>query len=130
MTLPKMLADICEWPYNPSAYFYPKSLHEIIGFFPEEEHFAMDYDFFFRLMLAKIPIHYHNEIWGNFRLLPDAKTGKDQAGNESYKRAEILRKKYLNQAVKAVKLETAFLKIAWALRNKTIGLRKKLSGNS
>ena len=38
MSLPLMLADICEWPFNPSAYFYPKQLHQEIGFFPENEH--------------------------------------------------------------------------------------------
>ncbi len=121
-----MLADACEWPYNPSAYFYPAAVHSKIGFFPEDEHFAMDYDFMLKLMLAKIPIEYHNEIWGNFRLLPEAKTGRDQAARESWHRAESLRKKYLSLAVAGLRQQAALLKTVWAFRNKALGLWRKI----
>jgi glycosyltransferase involved in cell wall biosynthesis len=130
MSAARMLADICEWPYNPSAYFYPADLHHTIGLFPEDEHFAMDYDFILKLMLKGIPLDYYDDIWGNFRLLPEAKTGRDQAGNESYRRAEILREKYLRQASTTLKIETALLKKAWAVRNKTLGIWRKISDNS
>ncbi|HPI11893.1 MAG TPA: glycosyltransferase family 2 protein [Catalimonadaceae bacterium] len=122
MTFPLMLADICEWPFNPSAYFYPVSVHKTIGNFPENEHYAMDYDFILRILMAKIPVYYHNEIWGNFRLLPEAKTGKDQAGDASYQRAAAIRSEYLAKASASVQLQTRMLKLFWAVRNKIYGI--------
>ncbi len=126
MSLPKLLADICEWPFNPSAYFYPKSIHQQINYFNEEEHFAMDYDFILRVMVAQIKIEYHNEIWGNFRLLPAAKTSKDQASNNSYLRAERLRQSYLACVGIKISLEVRFLRLLWDIRNKGLGLWNKL----
>lgn len=122
MTYAGMLADMCEWPFNPSAYFYPARIHKIIGYFPLDEHFAMDYDFIFRIMLHKIPVQYVNEIWGNFRLLPEAKTGKDQAENTSYLRAVAVRNKYDGLAPLSVKIEARLRKVFWAIRNKLYGL--------
>jgi len=118
VSLPFMLADIGEWPFNPSAYFYPKEIHEKIGYFPVNEHFAMDYDFFFKVLLNKIPIKYCNENWGNFRLLPEAKTSKDQNQNNSYLRAMEIRKKYFLLAPGLIQLQARFLIFFWALRNK------------
>jgi len=118
ISLPLMLADICEWPFNPSAYFYPASIHQKIGYFPEEEHYAMDYDFFFKVVLAKIPILYFNEVWGNFRLLPDAKTGKDQIENTSFQRAALIRKHYLQLSAPNIQIQVWFLKRFWSVRNK------------
>jgi glycosyltransferase involved in cell wall biosynthesis len=125
MTLPLMLADICEWPFNPSAYFYTVSIHKTIGNFPENEHFAMDYDFILRVLLAKIPVFYHDEIWGNFRLLPEAKTGKDQAEDASYSRAAAIRKAYLKKASASIKMQTWFFQLFWAIRNKIYGILNK-----
>lgn len=127
MTLPKLLADICQWPFNPSAYFYPKSLHDLIGFFPEEEHFAMDYDFILRVMSARIPIEYHDQTWGNFRLQPQAKTLKDQESNESYHRANRLRIKYYSVSPVSIRLKTKTLISIWAIRNKFLGIFKRIT---
>jgi glycosyltransferase involved in cell wall biosynthesis len=128
MSFQALLADMCEWPYNPSSYFYPAAVHDKIGKLPVDEHFAMDYDFILKLMAAGIPIDYQNETWGNFRLLPDAKTGKDQAANQSYKRAEELRKKYTAEAANSIKIQVGILKIIWAIRNKLLGTGRKLFG--
>jgi glycosyltransferase involved in cell wall biosynthesis len=130
MNLPGMLADVCEWPYNPSSYFYPACLHERIGKFPVNEHFAMDYDFILRLMVAKIPIDYYDEIWGNFRLLPDAKTGRDQVSDTSYRRAQLLREKYTAKAKWNVRTLVSLMKFCWAVRNKILGTRRKLMHHS
>lgn len=124
MTYAAMLADMCEWPFNPSAYFYPAGVHKTIGSFPTNEHFAMDYDFIFRILLHQIPVQYVDEIWGNFRLLPEAKTGKDQAENTSYLRAAAVREAYFQKAPLAVKMEAQLRKVYWALRNKMYGLLK------
>jgi glycosyltransferase involved in cell wall biosynthesis len=60
MSLPALLADTCQWPYNPAAYFYPAALHAKIGYFPIHEHFAMDYDFILKLMMAGFPVEYQH----------------------------------------------------------------------
>ena len=130
MSLPALLADICEWPYNPAAYFYTAVIHEKIGKFPLDEHFAMDYDFILKLMTAQIPLEYHNETWGNFRLLPEAKTGMDQAANLSFQRAEVLRKKYTEQAGSLMKTQVRLLKFGWGVRNKILGISRQLLGNA
>ena len=122
MSFSALLADMCEWPFNPSAYFYPARLHQKIGYFPEDEHFAMDYDFILRIMLHKVPVVYVDEIWGNFRLLPEAKTGQDQADQSSYFRALALREKYSLLAPPSVRLESKIRKVYWAVRNKLYGL--------
>lgn len=126
MSLPLLLADICEWPYNPAAYFYPKSLHDKIGAFPTDEHFAMDYDFILRMMHANYPLAYFNQIWGNFRLQPEAKTVKDQAADQSFKRAANLRRKYYLQSGVFVRITTKMLVFLWALRNIILGFSRKL----
>ncbi len=113
MTLPLLIADLCEWPFNPSAYFYPKSIHEEIGYFPEKEHFAMDYDFILKSAVACIPFHYVNETWGNFRLLPEAKTSQDQIGNQSYLRSQAMRDFYFQKLNFTQKMEVRWLKLNW-----------------
>ncbi len=127
MTLPLLIADLCEWPYNPSAYFYPKSIHEKIGYFPEKEHFAMDYDFILKSAVAGIPFHYVNETWGNFRLLPDAKTSQDQIGNQSYLRSQALRDFYFEKLNFAQKMEVRLLKLNWYVTLKWRKIFSKLS---
>ena len=115
MRLPLLIADLCEWPFNPSAYFYPKAMHEKIGYFPENEHFAMDYDFILKAAVAGFPFQYINETWGNFRLLPDAKTSQDQIGNQSYLRSQALRDFYFEKLTFAQKMEVRWLKLNWFL---------------
>lgn len=127
MTLPLLIADLCEWPFNPSAYFYPKSIHEKIGYFPEKEHFAMDYDFILKSAVAGIPFHYVNETWGNFRLLPDAKTSQDQIGNQSYLRSQALRDFYFEKLNFAQKMEVRWLKLNWYVTLKWRKFFPKLS---
>jgi len=113
MSLPLLIADLCEWPFNPSAYFYPKVIHEKIGYFPEKEHFAMDYDFILKSAVVGIPFQYVDETWGNFRLLPNAKTSQDQIGNQSYLRSQALRDFYFEKLNFAQKMEVLWLKLNW-----------------
>ena len=126
MSLPRMLADICAWPYNPSSYFYPSKLHQEIGYFDEEEHFAMDYDFIFRILLAKVPVEYYNQTWGNFRMQADAKTVTDQNANLSYSRSEMLRKMYYLKSCLQVRILSRVFILFWALRNKLLGFFRKI----
>jgi glycosyltransferase involved in cell wall biosynthesis len=67
---------IYQFPVNPSAYFYHRSLHQIVGPYNEEEHQNLDYEFILRAVQAA-QLKYVDEHWGNFRLLEDAKTGQN-----------------------------------------------------
>jgi glycosyltransferase involved in cell wall biosynthesis len=61
------------FPYNPSAYFYHKSLHEKLGYYEVEDHLTMDIDFLFRLK-GKARIAYTDTILGNYVMLAGSKT--------------------------------------------------------
>jgi glycosyltransferase involved in cell wall biosynthesis len=60
-------------PANPSAYFYHREVHDIVGGYDVANHYSMDVDF----ILAAIrltPTRYIARHWGNFRMLPGCKT--------------------------------------------------------
>ncbi|MDE2028539.1 MAG: glycosyltransferase [Candidatus Omnitrophica bacterium] len=60
------------FPYNPSAYFYHKDLHQKIGMYEGD---LCDIGFLLRaFQVARV--HYVNKCWGNFRMLPDSVTIK------------------------------------------------------
>jgi glycosyltransferase involved in cell wall biosynthesis len=66
-------------PGNPTAYFYHKKVHDIVGYYDVNDHFAMDLDFL--LSCARtVDMIYVNSHWGNFRLRPGSKTFED-SGN-------------------------------------------------
>jgi glycosyltransferase involved in cell wall biosynthesis len=79
LKLAQLLAGpaINPWPINPSAYFYHKSLHDRIGPYKVDEHYALDLDFLLRAVQVA-HIRYVNETWGNFRLIEGTKTYIDQ----------------------------------------------------
>jgi glycosyltransferase involved in cell wall biosynthesis len=87
--------EIFMFPINPSAYFYHKSLHEIIGLYDINDNFSMDLDFILRAVQVANVI-YVDELFGNFRLIPGTKTYEDlqQHGNS---RANNLYEKYAAQ---------------------------------
>lgn len=73
-----LVAFFLDWnvtpiPCNPCAYFYHKSLHEKIGFYNVDEHYAMDLDFLFRAVDAA-HTKYVNRIFGNWRFIKGSKT--------------------------------------------------------
>lgn len=57
-----------QYPVNPSAYFYNKSLHERVGLYSErnEHRSHMDLEFVLRA-IPVMELRYINEHWGNFR---------------------------------------------------------------
>ena len=61
------------FPHNPSSYFYPKRLHEEVGYYDVDEHFAMDLKFVLAAIQVIEPL-YIDEVLGNFRLVPGTKT--------------------------------------------------------
>jgi glycosyltransferase involved in cell wall biosynthesis len=79
---------------NPSAYFYRKSLHDQVGFYPNDNHYNMDLEMILRFR-AVTQFHYYPKVWGNFRMLPNAKTFEDIKSNSLKIRKEELLRKYL-----------------------------------
>lgn len=75
-----LMIDPWEWPfpYNPSAYFYPKAVHDVVGPYNIEEHFGMDFEFILAAVRAIEPL-YLDAVLGNFRLLPGTKTFEKNA---------------------------------------------------
>lgn len=91
-----LLSDKSPFPYNPSAYFYHKSLHESIGWYEVEEHYAMDIDFLIKAVQAA-NTHYINETWGNFRHIQGTKTAVHMQSEKHLKNlASIIQKHQRN----------------------------------
>jgi glycosyltransferase involved in cell wall biosynthesis len=70
-----------QFPYNPSAYFYHKSLHEKIGPYDESNHYTMDLDFLLRAVRTA-HVKYVDETWGNFRYIRGTKTFQSKEDNQ------------------------------------------------
>ncbi|MER3490984.1 MAG: glycosyltransferase [Mastigocladus sp. ERB_26_2] len=68
-----LLSETSPFPYNPSAYFYHKSLHQKIGLYKVDEHYMMDIDFICKAVQAA-KVKYVNETWGNHRQIEGTKT--------------------------------------------------------
>lgn len=65
--------NINNFPTNPSAYFYHTCLHQQIGLYKVDEHYAMDVDFLLRaVQVAKVK--YVDENWGNWMRCEGTKT--------------------------------------------------------
>lgn len=77
--------QFCPHPVNPSAYFYHKSLHRIIGPYRTDENYALDLDFILRA-IQKAHVRYLDETWGNFRFIAGTKTFEDNLANEAERR--------------------------------------------
>jgi glycosyltransferase involved in cell wall biosynthesis len=68
------------FPWNPAAYFYSKRLHDLVGWFDEKEHFAMDVKFMIRAFRVA-ELRYLDRLLGTYFIHPGAKTHDDiQAG--------------------------------------------------
>jgi glycosyltransferase involved in cell wall biosynthesis len=84
--------DFYPFPFNPAAYFYDKSLHEAVGPYDVADDYAMDLDFLLRAVRVAHLAHV-DEIWGNYRIHPEAKTVRArEAGDHDRRRNELLRR--------------------------------------
>jgi glycosyltransferase involved in cell wall biosynthesis len=81
------------FPVNPSAYFYHKSLHDVIGSYEAAEEYAMDVDFLLRAVQAA-QVQYIDETWGNFLFCAGTKTYEDMQSDLAFKRLKKLFRKY------------------------------------
>lgn len=64
--------DLC-FPLNPVAYYYRREVQQKIGDFPEEEHFAMDCWFLFR-MYKDFNLKYLNVTLGTYHITGENKS--------------------------------------------------------
>jgi glycosyltransferase involved in cell wall biosynthesis len=83
-------------PVNPSAYFYHRSLHSLVGFYDTNENYAMDFDFLYRAIPSS-NIVKTNKILGNFRYTTHTKTYQNIILGEGKKLNENIRKKYIEK---------------------------------
>lgn len=94
LLLPEIISNKFEWPYNPTAYFYHKSLHDTTGLYNIDNHYCMDYEFI--LEAAKhIRLRYVDEVWGNFCVVEESKTFNSHttASEEANKAGERIRER-------------------------------------
>ncbi len=76
---------------NPTAYFYQKNLHAQVGYYSLTNHYTMDLEMIFRFRKVT-KFHYFPKGWGNFRLLPNAKTFEDQLANQlEFRKMELVK---------------------------------------
>ena len=96
LSLFELLSNRFEWPYNPSAYFYHKSLHDLTGAYNESNHYCMDYEFILEAA-QHIPLRHIDELWGNFCQVSESKTLNrfSNSHDEAVKQAEDLRKRII-----------------------------------
>jgi glycosyltransferase involved in cell wall biosynthesis len=86
-------SDANPYPINPSAYFYHASVHQIIGPYKVNEHYALDLDFLLRAVQAATPKYMH-QTWGNWCMVAGSKTVEDARTLEGQLRAVYLLKAY------------------------------------
>ncbi|MBW4524945.1 MAG: glycosyltransferase [Phormidium tanganyikae FI6-MK23] len=89
-------ANINPHPVNPSAYFYHACLHDTIGDYKVDEHFALDVDFILRAVQVATVKHI-DRTWGNYREIAGTKTVTDWQTGQGAARSAALLKRYRDQ---------------------------------
>lgn len=81
--------DVNPKPVNPSAYFYHKSLHDLVGLYNIDEHYSMDTEFILKVVQVA-NVKYVDETWGNFCKHESSKTVlEENAGTLIARREQI-----------------------------------------
>jgi hypothetical protein len=83
------------YPINPSAYFYHISLHQRIGLYDTNEHYALDLDFLLRAVQVA-NLFYINETWGNYWQVEGSKSILDSRTEEGRLRVRRMMKFYMD----------------------------------
>jgi len=97
------------FPYNPSAYFYHKSLHYQVGMYEESDHLTMDIDFLFRI-LPIANIQYVDRILGNYLMVSDSKTMKEISAGRNFENLISVFKKYESKLSLTQSIHVKFLR--------------------
>ncbi|HOQ41341.1 MAG TPA: glycosyltransferase family 2 protein [Smithellaceae bacterium] len=99
--------SVFPFPVNPSAYFYSRSLHDIIGMYDIHEHYTLDLDFILRAVMHVKPV-YVNESFGNYRYLEGTKTFEDMKKGSGDVRFGQLIKNYRRKLPPALRLKVFY----------------------
>lgn len=83
-------------PVNPSAYFYHRAIHDLVGFYDINEDYAMDFDFLYRAIPSSHVVK-SNVIMGNFRYTVNTKTYQNLVLGDGKKVNQNIRKKYIEK---------------------------------
>lgn len=83
-----------EYPVNPSAYFYHRAIHDLVGGYDVDDHYAMDLDFLLRAV-GVAHVTYVDETWGNFRLLADSKTQQQMLAGRNLATVEAVLRRHI-----------------------------------
>ncbi len=102
--------NITPFPCNPSAYFYHRSLHDQIGHYAIDDHYAMDLDFILRAVQVANMV-YVNETWGNYRRIEGTKTFIDIASGNGDRRILQIMKQYRRQLSASERVKILILKL-------------------
>lgn len=84
------------FPFNPSAYFYHKSLHDLVGFYDVQDHLTMDIDFILRL-LSVAQIEYRDKLIGNYVMVANSKTMQEISLGRNIENLRLVFEKHLDQ---------------------------------
>ncbi|BAU11430.1 glycosyltransferase [Leptolyngbya sp. NIES-3755] len=110
LSLPDLLlgANIHPHPVNPSAYFYHACLHDTIGLYNVDEHFALDVDFILRAVQVATVKHI-DRTWGNYREIAGTKTVTDWQTGQGAARSAALLKRYRDRLPVLARTQNAIL---------------------
>lgn len=100
------------FPINPCAYFYKKEIHlqPEIGFYNENNHYNMDYEFILKCSLH-YPLTYFNEDWGVMLEHSGAKTSSEKSNNTLLERKLELFNRVYETVPFSVKMKAKLYKL-------------------
>src|SRR5262249_45098859 len=116
-TVPKfenIVVDEQRWPcpVNPAAYFYPKTIHNVVGLYNVDEHQGMDFEFILAAVQAIEPL-YIDVVLGNWRHIPGTKTFDSHSDSSIWALKRKIRRAAWKRASLKTKLRTILL---WSRR--------------
>jgi glycosyltransferase involved in cell wall biosynthesis len=112
-TVPKfenIVVDEQVWPcpVNPAAYFYPKTIHNVVGLYNVDEHQGMDFEFILAAVQAIEPL-YIDVVLGNWRHIPGTKTFDSHSDSSIWALKRKIRRAAWKRASLKTKLRTILL---------------------
>ena len=115
---PRLVAMIAthDFPCNPSAYFYHRALHDLVGLYDEDDEYSMDKDFIFRVA-ARVPLRRVDAELGIFRQIPGTKTWRALRSGDLRRRARRFRVRQFHSLRRRDQLRCAAIYARYKLRH-------------
>lgn len=109
--------SFCPHPVNPSAYFYHKSLHDIIGFYRTDMQTGQDLPFILSAVQAAT-VTYVDEFWGNWPRLEGSLTQLDVENGLGKQRKQSVMDGIYKELCPAMKAEVKLKRFYYTFRRK------------